>query len=87
MRTRAMDNQYCLVAARDEAQGSCIINHKGDIQAWNEGDQDIIQATVNLDDAYRAIGGACFCEVTWMQRCPHLYATFTAERNLGSLLG
>jgi predicted amidohydrolase len=85
MRTRAMDNQYCLVAARNEAQGSCVINRKGDILAWNEGDEDFIMADVKLDDSYRAIGGACFREVTWMQRRPHLYGAFTEEDNVGSL--
>ena len=82
MRTRAMDNQYCLVAARNKAQGSCIIDRKGDILAWNEGDQDISRQ-VNLDDGYTSMGGVCFREVTWMQRRPHLYHAFTEEGNVG----
>ena len=49
MRTRAMDNQLCLVVARNETQGSCIIDRKGEILAWNEGDQPWIEATVELD--------------------------------------
>ena len=40
MRTRAIDNQVCMVVARNDVQGSCIIDRKGDILAWNEGDQE-----------------------------------------------
>lgn len=85
MRTRAMDNQLCLVVARNEAQGSCIIDRKGDILAWNEGDQEIIEATVGLEDGYRTWNDGCFREVNWMQRRPHLYQAFTEIENQGSL--
>ena len=50
MRTRAIDNQVCMVIARNAAQGSCIIDRKGEILAWNEGDQEIIEATVPRED-------------------------------------
>ena len=85
MRTRAMDNQLCLVVARNEAQGSCIIDRKGDILAWNEGDQEIIDATVQLEDGYRTWNVGCFRAVNWMQRRPHLYPAFTDTENQGSL--
>ena len=85
MRTRAMDNQLCLVVARNEAQGSCIIDRKGDILAWNEGDQEIIDATVQLEDGYRTWNVGCFRAVNWMQRRPHLYQAFTDPGNQGSL--
>jgi predicted amidohydrolase len=76
MRTRAIDNQLCLVAARNEVQGSCIIDRKGEILAWNEGDRDWIRATVALDDGYRTYSGGCFRQVNWIQRRPHLYGAF-----------
>jgi predicted amidohydrolase len=85
MRTRAMDNQLCMVVARNEAQGSCIIDRKGDILAWNEGDQPIIEATVPLEDGYRTWNVGCFRAVNWMQRRPHLYQAFTDTENQGSL--
>jgi predicted amidohydrolase len=85
MRTRAMDNQLCLVVARNEVQGSCIIDRKGDILAWNEGDQEIIDANVQLEDGYRTWNVGCFRAVNWMQRRPHLYPAFTDPENQGSL--
>jgi predicted amidohydrolase len=85
MRTRSLDNQLCMVVARNEALASCLIDRKGEILAWNEGDRDWIQADVQLDDGYRAANGGCFKEINWMQRRPHLYHSFTDEWNLGSL--
>jgi predicted amidohydrolase len=85
MRTRAMDNQLCVVVARNEAQGSCIIDRKGDILAWNEGDQPLIEAVVPLEDGYRTWNTGCFREVNWIQRRPHLYQAFTDTENQGSL--
>jgi predicted amidohydrolase len=85
MRTRAMDNQLCLVVARNETHGSCIVDRKGDLLAWNDGDADFIEATVPLDDGYRTWNGGCFRAVNWMQRRPHLYGEFTEQNNQGSL--
>jgi predicted amidohydrolase len=85
MRTRSLDNQLCMVVARNAAWGSCIVDRKGEILAWNEGDQGFIQANVQLDDSYRAGNGGCFREINWMQRRPHLYRGFTDEWNLGSM--
>ncbi|MBN1401971.1 MAG: carbon-nitrogen hydrolase family protein, partial [Anaerolineae bacterium] len=85
MRTRAMDNQYAMAIARNEAQGSCIIDRKGDILAWNEGDQDQIAAEVNLQDGYRTWNNGCFRGVNWVQRRPHLYRAFVDEENWGNL--
>lgn len=50
-----------------------------------EGDQDFGQGMVDIDDGYLASDGVCFREVTWMQRRPHLYQTFSEEGNQGSL--
>ena len=36
--------------ARNEAQGSCIIDRKGDILAWNEGDREVIEVTLAPED-------------------------------------
>lgn len=83
MRTHAMDNQLCMVVARNGAQGSCIVDRKGEILAWNDGDQEFITAEVNLDDGYRIWQGGCFRDVNWLQRRPHLYAPFTDPANLG----
>ncbi len=85
MRTRAMDNQLCMVVARNNVHGSCVIDRKGEILAWNEGDQDFIEATVQLEDGYRTWNGGCFRDVNWMQRRPHAYGAFVDPDNLGSL--
>ena len=85
MRTRAIDNQLCMVVARNQAQGSCVIDRKGDILAWNEGDQATIIADVRAADGYRLWNGGCFAEVNWMQRRPHLYGEYANEQNVGSL--
>ena len=85
MRTRAMDNQVCYVVARNNVDGSCIVNRKGDIVAWNEGDADSIFAEVDLDHDYRIWNGATFPDVNWTQRRPHLYGAFTDPSCFGSL--
>lgn len=85
MRTHAIDNQLCMVVARNRVQGSCVIDRKGDVLAWNEGDRDFVQATVRLEDGYRSWNGGCFRDVNWMQRRPHLYAAETDPANVGSL--
>ncbi|MDA0746050.1 MAG: carbon-nitrogen hydrolase family protein [bacterium] len=86
MRTHAMDNQLCMVVARNNSIGSCIVDRKGEILAWNEGDRDFISATVELEDGFRTWNGGCFREVNWMQRRPHLYGAFEDEGNVGALL-
>ena len=85
MRTRAIDNQYCLVVARNTAQGSCIIDRKGDVLAWNEGDRDFISAEFPLGEGSRTWCGASFRAMTWMLRRPHLFAEFSSEANIGAL--
>jgi len=85
MRTHAMDNQLCMVVARNTAVASCVIDRKGDILAWNEGDRDYVWCDVSLADGYRTWNGGCFADVNWMQRRPHLYGAFTDETNQGSL--
>lgn len=85
MRVRAMDNQLCMVVARNEAQGSCVIDRKGDVLAWNEGERDFITATVNQNDGYRMWNGSCFRDVNWLQRRPHLCGPFVDDGNVGSL--
>ncbi|MBM3887761.1 MAG: carbon-nitrogen hydrolase family protein [Verrucomicrobia bacterium] len=85
MRTHAMDNQLCMVVARNNAQASCIVDRKGDVLAWNDGDQDFIAADVALDDGYRIWQGGCFRDVNWLQRRPHLYGAFTDPANVGSV--
>ncbi len=74
MRTRAIDNQVCMAVARNDVQGSCIIDRKGDILAWNEGDQEFLYATLPADDGYRMWNGTDLREVTFLLRRPHLYA-------------
>jgi predicted amidohydrolase len=85
MRTRALDNQLCMVVARNTSQGSCIIDRKGDILAWNEGDESYIIADIAFEDGYRTWNGGCFTDVNWMQRRPHLYEPYADESNVGSL--
>jgi predicted amidohydrolase len=85
MRTRALDNQVCMVVARNEAQGSCIINRKGDILAWNDGNEEIIEATLPPEDGYRVWDGTDFREVTFLLRRPHLYGAYTNEGSMAPL--
>ncbi|MGA2621225.1 MAG: carbon-nitrogen hydrolase family protein [Thermoguttaceae bacterium] len=83
MRTRAIDNQLCMVVARNGAQGSCIIDRKGEILAWNEGDREIIEATLPAEDGYRVWEGGDFRETTFLLRRPHLYRAYSDEACLG----
>jgi predicted amidohydrolase len=85
MRTRAMDNQLCMVVSRNCTQASCIIDRKGDVLAWNDGSEDAICADVPLDRELRVWNGGCFVDANWLQRRPHLYGPFCDVRNLGSL--
>jgi len=85
MRTRAIDNQVTMVVARNNVKGSCIIDRKGDILAWNEGDRDVITATLPADDGYRTWTGGDFREVTFTLRRPHLYKLYSDESNFGPL--
>lgn len=85
MRTHAMDTQLCMVVARNETHGSCVVDRKGDVLAWNEGDRDFVIATVEIDDGYRTWNGACFRDVNWMQRRPHLYPESTRPGNVGGV--
>jgi predicted amidohydrolase len=85
MRTRAIDNQVCMAIARNDVQGSCIIDRKGEILAWNEGDREFIYATLPGDDGYRMWNGTELREVTFMLRRPHLYGPFTDPQDLGPL--
>ncbi|MDA0842191.1 MAG: carbon-nitrogen hydrolase family protein [Planctomycetota bacterium] len=85
MRTRAMDNQLTMVVARNSCTGSCIIDRKGEILAWNEGEDDFIFADVPIDDGYRTWNGGCFKSVNWLQRRPHLYGEYSDIENTGSL--
>lgn len=85
MRTRAIDNQLTMVIARNQAQGSCVIDRKGDFLAWNEGEQEIIEATVPARDGYTSWDGGDVRETTWMLRRPHLYGAYTEEFGLKAL--
>lgn len=87
MRTRAMDNQLCMVVSRNCTQASCIIDRKGDVLAWNDGSEDAIMAEVGVDRDLRVWNGGCFVEANWLQRRPHLYGPFCDIRNVGSLPG
>jgi hypothetical protein len=62
-----------------------VVDRKGDILAWNEGDRDFVIATVELDDGYRTWAGGCFRDVNWMQRRPHLYSESTRPENVGGM--
>ena len=85
MRTRAMDNQLCMVVAVNSRAGSCIIDRVGNVLAWNDGDDDYVLATVKRNDGYREKRNGCYRAINWMQRRPHVYRTFGDEENTGSL--
>jgi predicted amidohydrolase len=76
-RTRALDNQLCMVIARNMGRGSCIIDRSGDVLAYNDGSQDFVVADVEMEDGFRKWNGGCFRQVNWRQRRPHLYSAST----------
>jgi N-carbamoylputrescine amidase len=78
-RTRAMDNQVCMVVARNMGRGSCIIDRSGAVLAYSDGTEDLVVADVPRDDGYRKWNGGCFRQVNWRQRRPQLYGAFTEE--------
>ena len=85
MRTRAIDNQLCLVVARNSSQGSCIVDRSGDFLAYNDGTRDFIAATLPAEDGYLTWNGACFRQINWMQRRPQLYGAYVEPDKVGSL--
>ncbi|MBT4137022.1 MAG: carbon-nitrogen hydrolase family protein [Candidatus Latescibacteria bacterium] len=82
MRVRAMDQKLCMIVARNRSEGSCIVNSKGDVLAWNEGDQDFITAKVQIRDFFK-LRGFCQTRLNWYQRRPHLYQDYTETYNYG----
>lgn len=84
MRTRALDSQANLIIARNSGQGSCIIDRRGDIIAWNEGDTNIIEATLPAEPVRYWDGGEVG-ETTFLLRRPQLYDAFANDAVLGPL--
>jgi predicted amidohydrolase len=76
MRVRAMDNQLCMVVARNNALASCIIDRSGAFLAYNDGNEDFVIADVARNANFRKWNGGCFRQVNWRQRRPHLYDPF-----------
>ncbi len=76
MRVRAMDNQLCMVVARNRSRGSCIIDRSGRFLAYNDGTADTVVAAVDPQPGFRKWNGGCFRQVNWQQRRPHLYGAF-----------
>ena len=85
MRTRALDGQFTLVAARNQGQGSCIVDRRGDFLAYNDGTQEVITACLRAEDGYRTWNGGDFRGINWMQRRPHVYHAYTDQTNSGPL--
>lgn len=85
LRAHALDNQLCLVVARNGSRGSCIVNRRGEFLAWNDGEPPFVTAEVVLDDGYRAWEGSCFRDSAWLVRRPHLYGKFADAANCGSV--
>jgi len=79
MSVRAMDNQLCMVVARNNSRASCIIDRSGEFLAYNDGTADFIVADVPVDPPFRKWNGGSFLQVNWRQRRPHLYGAFVAE--------
>lgn len=78
-RTRAMDNQLCMVVARNMSRGSCVIDRSGEVLAYSDGTSDYVVGEVARDDGYRKWNGGCFRQVNWRQRRPHLYGANAAD--------
>lgn len=79
MRVRAMDNQLCLVAARNNSRGSCVLDRSGEFLAWNDGSLPFVTAKVARDDDYRMWNGGCFRDDVWTLRRPRLYDAYANE--------
>jgi predicted amidohydrolase len=77
MRVRAMDNQFCMVVARNNCTASCIIDRSGEFLAYNDGTADFVVADVARGADFRKWNGGCFRQVNWRQRRPHIYGAFT----------
>ncbi len=77
MRSRALDNQFVLGVARNETLGSCVIDRKGEIRAWNDGTEDVICADVELNPDHRKWNGGSQRDIIWLQRRPSLYGAYT----------
>ena len=76
-----MDNQLCMVVARNMGRGSCIIDRSGEVKAYNDGSQDMVVADIEQDDSYRKWNGGCFRQVNWRQRRPHLYESYASPES------
>ncbi len=64
-------------------QGSCIIDRKGDILAWNDGDQELTMAAVKLEDGYLDRAGGDVRQITHLLRRLHLCGLCSDESCLG----
>ena len=85
MQTRAMDNQLCVVVARNSGIGSCIIDRLGEVLAWQTGYEDYVHAIVPIGREYLASINDCFIGVNWVQRRPHVYGPHVDPENYGSM--
>ena len=74
-----MDNQLCMVVARNMSVGSCIIDRSGEVLAYNDGTREFVVADVAPDDGYRKWNGGCFRQVNWRQRRPQLYDAYHSQ--------
>jgi len=70
MRVRAMDNQLCLVVARNAGAGSCIVDRSGAILAYQDGGSDYISAVVDREAPFRMWNGGCFRDDAYTLRRP-----------------
>jgi predicted amidohydrolase len=82
LRTRALDNQIVLAVARNETRGSCVIDPRGEFAAYNNGEEDILYADVDLDPGWRTWAGGSHRDIAWLQRRPHLYSGLAAAASL-----
>ena len=85
MRTRAMDNQLCMVVAVNRGIASCIVDRLGEVLAYQAGYEPHIYADIPLDAPYRTSTRACFYDADWFQRRPHIYAPHVDPENYGSI--
>ena len=85
MRAQALDNQFCLVVARNRSIGSCIVSRQGEFLAWNDGTLPFITANIPRQDEFRSWNGSSFRDSAWIVRRPHLYTAFSKPENYGGL--
>ena len=77
-RCRALDAQLYMLIARNEGQGSCVIDPWGQVLVLNEGDRGHVSADIEVRKRRAHQGDSDLRAVMRLQRRPHLYSDLTS---------